>query len=432
MKSQQHFETLQVHAGHQPDSDTLSRAVPIYQTTSYVFKNSEHGAKLFALQEFGNIYTRLQNPTTDVFEKRMAALEGGVAALAVSSGHAAQFIALNNILGQGDNFVTSPFLYGGSYNQFKVSLKNLGIEARFAKSLAPEDFEILIDKNTKALYLETIGNPGFIVPDFDAIARLAKKHDLPVIVDNTFAGGGYLFKPLEHGANIVVESATKWIGGHGSSIGGIIVDGGNYNWGNGKFPQFSEPSVSYHGLNFWEVFGEGSPFGNIAFIIRARVEGLRDFGPCISPFNSFQLIQGIETLSLRMERHCKNALGLAKYLKQHQKVAHVNYPGLEDNPNYATASRYLQNGFGGMLSLVLKGEKSQTSRFVESLKLVSHLANVGDTRTLIIQPSATTHQQLSAEDQVAAGVLPTLLRVSVGIEHIDDIILDFEQAFEKI
>jgi len=432
MKSQQHFETLQVHAGHQPDSDTLSRAVPIYQTTSYVFKNSEHGAKLFALQEFGNIYTRLQNPTTDVFEKRMAALEGGVAALAVSSGHAAQFIALNNILSQGDNFVTSPFLYGGSYNQFKVSLKNLGIEARFAKSLAPDDFEVLIDENTKALYLETIGNPGFIVPDFDAIARLAKKHDLPVIVDNTFAGGGYLFKPLEHGANIVVESATKWIGGHGSSIGGVIVDGGNYNWGNGKFPQFSEPSVSYHGLNFWESFGEGSPFGNIAFIIRARVEGLRDFGPCISPFNSFQLIQGIETLSLRMERHCKNALGLAKYLKQHQKVAQVNYPGLEDNPNYATASRYLQNGFGGMLSLVLKGEKSQTSRFVESLKLVSHLANVGDTRTLIIQPSATTHQQLSAEDQAAAGVLPTLLRVSVGIEHIDDIILDFEQAFEKI
>jgi O-acetylhomoserine (thiol)-lyase len=432
MKSQQHFETLQVHAGHQPDSDTLSRAVPIYQTTSYVFKNSEHGAKLFALQEFGNIYTRLQNPTTDVFEKRMAALEGGVAALAVSSGHAAQFIALNNILSQGDNFVTSPFLYGGSYNQFKVSLKNLGIEARFAKSLAPEDFEALIDENTKALYLETIGNPGFIVPDFDAIARLAKKHDLPVIVDNTFAGGGYLFKPLEHGANIVVESATKWIGGHGSSIGGVIVDGGNYNWGNGKYPQFSEPSVSYHGLNFWEVFGEGSPFGNIAFIIRARVEGLRDFGPCISPFNSFQLIQGIETLSLRMERHCKNALGLAKYLKQHQKVAQVNYPGLEDNPNYASASRYLQNGFGGMLSLVLKGEKSQTSRFVESLKLVSHLANVGDTRTLIIQPSATTHQQLSAEDQAAAGVLPTLLRVSVGIEHIDDIILDFEQAFEKI
>lgn len=432
MKSQHHFETLQVHAGHQPDSETLSRAVPIYQTTSYVFKNSEHGAKLFALQEFGNIYTRLQNPTTDVFEKRMAALEGGVAALAVSSGHAAQFIALNNILSQGDNFVTSPFLYGGSYNQFKVSLKNLGIESRFAKSLAPEDFEALIDENTKALYLETIGNPGFIVPDFDAIARLAQKHDLPVIVDNTFAGGGYLFKPLEHGANIVVESATKWIGGHGSSIGGVIVDGGNYNWGNGKFLQFSEPSVSYHGLNFWEVFGEGSPFGNIAFIIRARVEGLRDFGPCISPFNSFQLIQGIETLSLRMERHCKNALALAKYLRQHQKVAQVNYPGLEDNPNYATASRYLQNGFGGMLSLVLKGEKSQTSRFVESLKLVSHLANVGDTRTLIIQPSATTHQQLSAKDQAAAGVLPTLLRVSVGIEHTDDIILDFEQAFEKI
>lgn len=429
--NKQQFETLQVHAGHTPDSDTLSRAVPLYQTTSYVFKNSEHGAKLFNLEEFGNIYTRIMNPTTDVFEKRLAALEGGVAALAVASGHAAQFIALNNILRQGDNFVTSPFLYGGSYNQFKVSFKNLGVDARFSKSLEPEDFEVLIDENTKALYLETIGNPGFSVPDFERFAELSKKYDLPIIVDNTFAGGGYLFKPLEHGAHIVVESATKWIGGHGTSIGGVIVDGGNFNWGNGKYPQFTEPSEGYHGLKFWETFGAGSPFGNIAFIIRARVEGLRDFGPSISPFNSFQLIQGVETLSLRMERHCENTLALAKWLKNHPDVEHVNYPGLEDNPNHAMASKYLKRGFGGVLSFVIKGDKKRTANFVESLKLVSHLANVGDTRTLIIQPSATTHQQLSAEDQLAAGVLPSLLRVSVGIEHIDDIIADFAQAFEK-
>lgn len=429
---QQQFETLQVHAGHTPDSDTLSRAVPIYQTTSYVFKNSEHGAKLFNLEEFGNIYTRIMNPTTDVFEQRMAALEGGVAALGVASGHAAQFIALNNILRQGDNFVTSPFLYGGSYNQFKVSFKNLGVDARFAKGLDPKDFESLIDENTKALYLETIGNPGFVVPDFEAFSALAKKYDLPIIVDNTFAGGGYLCKPLEHGAHIVVESATKWIGGHGSSIGGVIVDGGNYNWGNGKYPQFTEPSEGYHGLKFWETFGADSPFGNIAFIIRARVEGLRDFGPSISPFNSFQLIQGIETLSLRMERHCENTLALAEWLNKHPEVEQVNYPGLKDNPNHATASKYLKNGFGGVLSFVIKGDKERTAKFVESLKLVSHLANVGDVRTLIIQPSATTHQQLSTEDQLAAGVLPSLLRVSVGIEHIDDIIADFEQAFEGV
>jgi len=427
-----HFETLQVHAGHTPDGDTLSRAVPIYQTTSYVFKNSEHGGRLFNLEEFGNIYTRIMNPTTDVFEKRIAALEGGVAALAVASGHAAQFIALNNILRQGDNFVTSPYLYGGSYNQFKVSFKNLGVDARFAKSLNPADFEVLIDDKTKAIYLETIGNPGFVVPDFEAFAELSKKYDLPIIVDNTFAGGGYLCKPLEHGAHIVVESATKWIGGHGSSIGGVIVDGGNYNWGNGKYPQFTEPSEGYHGLKFWETFGADSPFGNIAFIIRARVEGLRDFGPSLSPFNSFQLIQGIETLSLRMERHCKNTLALAEWLNNHQEVEQVNYPGLKDNPNYACASKYLEGGYGGVLSFVIKGDKTKTAHFVESLKLVSHLANVGDVRTLIIQPAATTHQQLSAEDQLAAGVLPSLLRVSVGIEHIDDIIADFEQAFGEV
>ena len=360
----------------------------------------------------------------------MAALEGGVAALAVSSGHAAQFIALNNILKQGDNFVSSPFLYGGSHNQFKVSFKNLGIEARLSKGLEIANFEALIDENTKALYLETIGNPGFNVPEFDAFRLLSQKYDLPLVVDNTFAGGGYLFRPLEHGAHVVVESATKWIGGHGNSIGGVIIDGGNYNWGNGKYPQFSEPSEGYHGLIFSDVFGVGSQFGNIAFIVRARVEGLRDFGPCISPFNSFQILQGIETLSLRMDRHCENALTLAKWLQKQPQVEWVNYPGLPENPNYKIASKLLKKGFGGVLSFVIKGDKNQTSRFVEKLNLVSHLANVGDTRTLIIQPSATTHQQLSEKDQLAAGVLPNLLRVSAGLERIDDIIADFEQAFQ--
>src|SRR6478752_9704246 len=311
------FETLQLHAGQEVDPTTGSRAVPIYQTTSYVFKNSEHGANLFALKEFGNIYTRIQNPTNDVFEKRIAALEGGVAALAVGSGQAAQFLALNNILQAGDNFVSTSFLYGGTYNQFKVAFKRLGIDVRFAEGDSVESFEKHIDKKTKALYLETIGNPGFNIPDFEAIASLAKKHDLPLIVDNTFGAAGYLFRPLEHGAHVVVESATKWIGGHGTTIGGVIVDGGNYNWGNGKYPQFSEPSEGYHGLVFSEVFGEGGPFGNIQFAIRARVEGLRDFGPALSPFNSFLLLQGLETLSLRVQRHVDNALQLAQWLDKH-------------------------------------------------------------------------------------------------------------------
>jgi len=420
------FETLQIHAGHTPDSDTLSRAVPLYQTSSYVFKNSTHGANLFALKEFGNIYTRLMNPTTDVFEQRIAALEGGAAALAVSSGHAAQFIALNNILTVGDNFVSSPYLYGGSYNQFKVSFKNLGVEARFSKTLNANDFRKLIDEKTKAIYLETIGNPSFIVPDFEQIAALAKEFDLPLIVDNTFGAGGYLFRPLEHGANIVVESATKWIGGHGTSIGGVIIDGGNYNWGNGKFKQFSEASEGYHGLVFWDTFKE------ISFIIRARVEGLRDFGPAISPFNSFLLIQGLETLSLRVERTVENALALAQWLEKHPKIKSVNYPGLESSPNHATAKKYLKRGFGGVLSFEVKGSKEETVKLVDNLKLISHLANVGDAKTLIIQPSATTHQQLSEEAQAAAGITPTLLRLSVGIEHIDDIKTDLEQALRNI
>jgi len=426
------FETLQVHAGQEVDPTTLSRAVPLYQTTSYKFRNSEHGAGLFSLKEFGNIYTRIMNPTTDVFEKRMAALEGGIAALAVSSGHAAQFIALTNILNAGDNFVSTSYLYGGSYNQFNIAFKRLGIQVKFVKGLEISEYEKLIDQNTKAIYVETIGNPGFNIPDFDTFVILARKYDIPLFVDNTFAGGGYLCQPLKLGANIVVESATKWIGGHGTSMGGVIVDGGNYNWGNGKFLQFSEPSEGYHGLNFWESFGEESPFGNIAFITRARLEGLRDFGPAISPFNSFQLLIGLETLSLRMERHCSNALALAKWLQQHPKVDNVNYPGLESSPFHSMAKKYLKNGFGGVLSFTLKGTKENTIRFVDNLKLTSHLANVGDAKTLIIQPSATTHQQLSNEDQLASGVLPNLLRVSLGIEHIDDIKKDFEQAFQNI
>lgn len=427
-----HFETLQLHAGQQVDPTTNSRALPIYQTSSYVFNNADHAANLFALKEFGNIYTRIMNPTTDVFEQRIAALEGGVAALGVASGHAAQFLTFTNILGLGDNFVSSPFLYGGSYNQFTVTFKKLGIEARLAADLTIESFEKLIDENTKAIYLESIGNPGYVIPDFDAFGALARKYDIPFIVDNTFGAGGYLIRPIEHGANIVVESATKWIGGHGTSIGGVIVDAGNFNWGNGKFPGFTEPSEGYHGLKYWDIFNSDGPFGNIAFIIKARVEGLRDIGPAQSPFNSFLLVQGLETLSLRMERHIQNTLALAKWLEKHPKVASVNYPGLESSPSYKLAQKYLPKGAGGVLSFDVKGDKDAAIKVVDSLKLVSHLANVGDAKTLIIQPSATTHQQLSDEAQLAAGVYPSSLRVSVGLEHIDDIIADFEQALTQI
>ncbi|MHA4895047.1 O-acetylhomoserine aminocarboxypropyltransferase/cysteine synthase family protein [Pedobacter sp. PWIIR3] len=432
MSTSYKFETLQLHAGQEIDPTTGSRAVPIYQTTSYGFKNSEHGANLFALKEFGNIYTRIMNPTTDVFEKRVAALEGGVAALAVGSGQAAQFIALNNILQAGDNFVSSSHLYGGSYNQFKVAFKRLGIEVRFANGDDEQDFERKIDANTKAIYLESIGNPAFSVADFEKLAAIANKYDLPLIVDNTFGAAGYLFRPLEHGAHIVVQSATKWIGGHGTSIGGVIVDGGNYNWGNGKFPQFSEPSEGYHGLIFSDVFGAAGPFGNIQFIIRARVEGLRDFGPALSPFNSFLLTQGLETLSLRVQRHVDNALDLANWLEGHESVKKVNYPGLESSPYHANAKKYLKHGFGAVLSFELHGDLENASKLVDSLKLISHLANVGDAKTLIIQPAATTHQQLSESEQIASGVSPSLLRISVGIEHIDDIKADLEQAFAAI
>ncbi len=425
------FETLQLHAGQQVDSDTNSRAVPIYQTSSYVFNDADHAANLFGLKEFGNIYTRIQNPTTDVFEKRIAALEGGAAALAVASGQAAQFIAINNILEAGDNFVSTSYLYGGTYNQFKVQFKRLGIEVKFVEGDNPADFESKIDEKTKAIYLETIGNPRFNIPDFEKIAAIAKKHDIPLIVDNTFGAGGYLFRPLEHGANVVVESATKWIGGHGTSIGGVIVDGGNFNWGNGKFPSISEPSESYHGLNFWEVFGEGGPFGNIAFAIRCRVEGLRDFGPSLSPFNSFLLLQGLETLSLRVDRTVENTLKVAQWLEQHPEVEYVNYPGLDSSPYHSLAKKYLTKGFGGVLTFKIKGGNKRADKFIGSLDLISHLANIGDAKTLIIHPSTTTHEQLSIEEQKASGVEPGLLRLSVGIEHVDDIKADLTQGFSK-
>ncbi|MCH5597266.1 O-acetylhomoserine aminocarboxypropyltransferase/cysteine synthase family protein [Niabella ginsengisoli] len=434
MSNTLHFDTLQLHAGQQPDPTTGSRALPVYQTTSYQFKNAEHAANLFGLREFGNIYTRIMNPTTDVFEQRIAALEGGVAAVATSSGMAAQFLAITNILEAGDNFVSTSFVYGGTYNQFKVSFKRLGIEARFAEGDNVESFRSKIDAKTKAIYLETIGNPKLNIPDFEKFAALAKEFDIPLIVDNTFGAGGYLFKPLQNGANIVVNSATKWIGGHGTSIGGVVIDGGNYNWGNGKFPQFTEPSEGYHGLKFWDVFGEGNPLGlpNIAFAIRARVEGLRDFGPAISPFNSFLLLQGIETLSLRVQRTVDNALALAKWLEAHDKVEFVWYPGLESNEYHALAKKYLSNGFGGVLQFGIKGGVENGKNFINSLKLISHLANVGDAKTLAIHPASTTHEQLGEEERKGAGVLDNLIRISAGIEHIDDLKADFEQAFTTV
>ena len=425
------FETLQLHAGQEPDPTTGSRAVPIYQTTSYQFKDTEHAANLFGLREFGNIYTRLMNPTSDVLEKRLAALEGGVAALATASGQSAQFIALNNILQSGENFVSTSYLYGGTYNQFKVAFKRLGIECRFADGDNPDSFEPLIDEKTKAIYLESIGNPRGNVPDWEKFKALSEKYDLPLIVDNTFGAGGYLIRPLEHGAHIVVASTTKWIGGHGTSIGGIIVDGGNFNWGNGKYPQFTEPSEGYHGLNFWNVFGAPGPFGNIAFIIRARVEGLRDFGPAMSPFNSFLFLQGVETLSLRVERHCQNALALAQWLQSHPKVSSVNYTGLATSPYYELGKKYLKNGFGSVFTFEVKGGYESAKKFINSLHLTSHLANVGDAKTLAIHSASTTHEQLSPEELVAAGVSQAMIRVSVGIEHIDDIKADFSQALDS-
>ncbi len=438
----QRFETLQLHAGQLPDPVTNSRAVPIYQTSSYVFNDVDHGANLFGLKEFGNIYTRLMNPTTDVFEKRIAALEGGVAALATASGQSAQFIAITNFLTAGDSFVSTSFLYGGSYNQFKVQFPRLGINVKFADGDDAESFEEQIDSSTKAIYVESMGNPRFNIPDFEGLSKLAKSKNIPLIVDNTLGAAGALIRPIEHGADVVVQSATKWIGGHGTSLGGVIVDAGTFDWGNGKYPLMSQPSAAYHGLVHWDAFGFGSDIcgmlgvpadRNIAFALRARLEGLRDWGPAISPFNSFLLLQGLETLSLRIERHCSNALALAKWLDDHSKVDNVSYPGLPSDKYHSRASNYMTNrGKGSMLIFSLKGGFDDAVKFINSLKLSSHLANVGDAKTLVIHPASTTHQQLSPEEQLSAGVTPTMVRVSVGIEHIDDILEDFEQALNLI
>lgn len=439
--SEYRFETMQLHAGQEPDPTTNSRAVPIYQTTSFVFNDAEHGANLFSLKEFGNIYTRIMNPTTDVFEKRVAALEGGVSGLATASGQAAQFTAISNMMQSGDNFVSTSFLYGGTYNQFKAQFPRLGINVKFAEGDDLESFAAQIDKNTKALYIESMGNPRFNVPDFQGLSDLARANEIPLIVDNTLGAAGALIRPIDHGADVVVQSATKWIGGHGNSIAGIIVDAGSFNWGNGKYPLFTEPSAAYHGLVHWDAFGFGSEICtslgvpenlNLAFGLRARLEILRDYGASLSPFNSFLLLQGLETLSLRIERHNENALALAKWLENHSKVESVSYPGLSSSPYKASAEKYLTRGYGSMLTLSLKGGYDDAVTFINSLKLASHLANVGDAKTLVIHPASTTHQQLSESEQLSAGVTPTMVRVSVGIEHIDDIQEDFDQALSLI
>ena len=425
------FETLQIHAGQEPAPGTNAHAVPIYQTTAYTFDDSDHGARLFELAEFGNIYSRIMNPTSDVFEKRVAALEGGVAGLATASGQSAQFLTFTTLAEAGDNIVTSSYLYGGTYNQFKVAFKRLGIDFRFVTGDDAEDLAAAIDDRTKAVYVESIGNPGFNVPDLPAIAEAVHAKGVPLVVDNTFGGAGYLCRPIDHGADIVVQSATKWIGGHGTTIGGVIVDSGNFDWRNGRFPNFTEPSPGYHGLVFTDVFGPDGPFGNIAFIIRARVEGLRDFGPAQAPFNSFLFLQGLETLSLRLQRHVDNALELAQWLDAHSSVEWVNYPGLEEHPYHENAKRILNHGFGAVLSFGIKGGAEAGKKFIDSVELASHVANLGDAKTLVIAPATTTHQQLSAAEQEAAGVTGDLVRVSVGIEHIDDIKEDFEAAFAK-
>jgi O-acetylhomoserine (thiol)-lyase len=426
------FETLQIHAGQEPAPGTNARAVPIYQTTSYTFDSADHGARLFALEEFGNIYTRLQNPTTDVFEKRVAALEGGVAALATSSGQAAQFLALTTLCEAGNHVVAASNLYGGTYNQLKIALPRLGIDVTFVEGDDAAAFAPAIRDTTKALYVESLANPRFVIPDLEGLADLAHAHGIPLVVDNTFGCCGYICRPIDHGADIVVQSATKWIGGHGTSIGGVIVDSGNFDWSNGKFPSFTEPSAGYHGLVFSDTFGPDGSFGNIAFAVRARVEGLRDFGPCQSPFNAFLLLQGLETLSLRVQRQADNALALARWLDDHPDVSWVSYPGLEHHPSHARAARYLRNGFGCVLTFGIRGGVEAGRAFIDNVELASHLANVGDAKTLVIHPASTTHAQLTDAEQAASGVSADLIRVSVGFEHIDDIRGDFARSFEVV
>ncbi|EGP90456.1 uncharacterized protein MYCGRDRAFT_68561 [Zymoseptoria tritici IPO323] len=425
----QRFETLQLHAGQEPDPTTKSRAVPIYATTSYTFNDSAHGARLFGLKEFGNIYSRLMNPTVDVLEKRVAALEGGVAAVATASGQAAQFMAIANLAQAGDNIISTSNLYGGTYNQLKVFFPRLGIHTKFVNGDSPADFKPLIDEKTKAIYLETIGNPRYNVPDLEAIAKIAHDAGIPVIVDNTFGAGGFFCRPIDHGADIVVHSATKWIGGHGTTIGGVVVDSGKFDWGTPdarkRFPQMSEPSDGYHGLKFFDTFGA------ITFAIRLRVEILRDLGAALNPFAAQQLILGIETLSLRCERHAQNAQKLAEWLEQNPNVAWVSYPGLASHKSHEIAKKYLPRGFGGVLSFGVKGGEQAGSQVVDGFKLISNLANVGDSKTLAIHPWTTTHEQLSDEEKISSGVTEDLIRISVGNEHIDDIIADFEQSFKS-
>jgi O-acetylhomoserine (thiol)-lyase len=416
--------TLALHAGQEPDPTTNARAVPIYQTTSYVFDSSEHAANLFALKEFGNIYTRIMNPTVDVFEKRMAALEGGVAALGLSSGSSAITIAVLNICRAGQNFVTSSTLYGGTYNLFHHTLKEFGIEARFVDASDPKSYENAIDEDTRFLYVESIGNPANDVVEFRQIADIAHKHGIPLMVDNTVTSP-MLFRPIEHGADIVVHSATKVIGGHGTSIGGVIVDGGTFDWDNGKFPELTEPCESYHGLKFYEAL---KPIGNISYIIKARVTLLRDMGPCLSPFNAFLFLQGLETLHLRVPRHCENAVKVAKYLENHDAVEWVNYPGLKSHKDYDLAMKYLPAGQGAILGFGIKAGFEGAKKFIDNVKLCSHVANILDAKTLVIHPASTTHQQLTPEEQKSAGVSPNMVRISVGLEDSEDIIADIEQA----
>ncbi|WP_226846735.1 O-acetylhomoserine aminocarboxypropyltransferase/cysteine synthase family protein [Dehalogenimonas etheniformans] len=424
------LDTIVVHAGQEtPDPATGARAVPIYQTTSYVFKDSDHAANLFALKEFGNIYTRIMNPTTDVFERRIAAIENGVGALAVASGQAAETLALLNITRPGDEIVSLNNLYGGTYELLHYTFPKLGRQVKFVPSGNSEAIKKAITSKTRAIYAETIGNPKLDVPDFAAIAKIAHDAGIPFVVDNTVGVG--IVRPLELGADIVVASATKYIGGHGTSIGGVIVDGGKFNWDNGKFPDFTEPDPTYHGLKFWDVFGNFPGMGNVAFIIKARVQLLRDIGASLSPFNAFQFLQGIETLTLRQERHCENALKVAKYLSSHPSVAWVNYPGLPTNPNYSLAHKYLGDKFGGLVGFGIKGGLESGRKFINSVKLLSHLANIGDSKSLVIHPASTTHQQLTAEEQAATGVSPDYIRLSVGIEHIDDILEDIDQALKQ-
>ena len=424
----QHYRlgTLALHAGQTPDPTTGARAVPIYQTTSYVFKDDAHAARLFALEEFGNIYTRIMNPTTDVFEKRMAALEGGVGALATASGQAAITLAILNITKAGQNFVSSKTLYGGTYNLFAHTMKNLGIEARFVDASDPENFAKQIDDNTRFLYAESIGNPANDVVDFEAIARIAHEHGIPFMVDNTVTSP-LLFRPLDYGADIVVHSATKVIGGHGTSIGGVIVDSGKFDWSNGKFPEIDGPQPGYHGANLYEAL---KPMGNIAYIVKARVTLLRDMGPALSPFNAFLLLQGLETIHLRVPRHCENALKVAQFLESNKNVTWVNYPGLKSHPNHLRAMKYLPNGQGAILGFGIRGGLEAGRKFINSVRLASHLANVLDAKTLVIHPATTTHQQMAPDEQADAGVTPDYIRVSVGLEDIDDILADLEQALE--